>query len=60
MDQPSMVANPARGQPEILVSREGFGIPVPRQPGHLHTLADSGAYLGIVPAPLPLLGHTAG
>ena len=48
VDQPSKVANPARGQlrtgkimfplspfaPENLVSREGFGRPVPRQPAH--------------------------
>ena len=49
-DQPGKVANPARGQlnrenvfslsafaPENLVSRDGFGSPVPRQPAHLHT-----------------------
>ena len=59
MDQPGMVANPARGQlnrgnmnislsafaPENLISRDGFGSPVPRQPAHLHTQAESGAYL---------------
>ena len=58
MDQPGKVANPARGQlnrvmnislsafaPEKLVSRYGFGSPVPRQPTHLHTQAESGAYL---------------
>ena len=58
MDQPSKVANPARGQlnrevnislspfaPKSLVSRDGFGSPVPRQPVHLHTQAESGAYL---------------
>ena len=52
------VASPARGQlnrekntslsafvPENLVSRDGFGSPVPRQPAHLHTQAESGAYL---------------
>ena len=52
------VANPARGQlnreidislstfaPENLVSRDGLGSPVPRQPAHLHTQAESGAYL---------------
>ena len=27
-----------------LVSRVGFGSPVPRQPAHLHTQAESGAY----------------
>ena len=59
MDQPGKVANPARrGQltrekniplspcvPENLVSRDGFSRPVPRQPAHLHTQADYGAYL---------------
>ena len=30
--------------PESLVSRDGFGSPVPRQPAHLHTQAESGAY----------------
>ena len=56
--QPGKVANPARGQldrkmifalspfaPENLVSRDGFGSPVPRQPAHLHTQAESGAYV---------------
>ena len=55
MDQPGKVANPARGQlnrenniplspcvPENLVSRDGFSRPVPRQPAHLHTQAQSG------------------
>ena len=58
MDQPGKVASPARGQlnrekhiplspcvPENLVSRDGFSRPVPRQPAHLHTQAESGAYL---------------
>ena len=59
MDQPGKVANPARGQlnkenqyipllpcvPENLVSRDGFNRPDPRQPAHLHTQAESGAYL---------------
>ena len=58
MDQPGKVANPARGQlnremnvslsafvPKNLVSRDGFGSPVPRQPAHLHTQAEFGAYL---------------
>ena len=32
--------------PENLVSRDGFGSPVPRQPAHLHThQAESGAHL---------------
>ena len=52
----SKVANPARGQlnrenniplspcvPENLASRDGFSPPVPRQPAHLHTQAESGA-----------------
>ena len=30
--------------PESLVSRDRFGSPVPRQPAHLHTQAESGAY----------------
>ena len=54
MDQPGKVANPARGQlskenniplspcvRENLVSRDGFSCPVPRQPAHLHTQAES-------------------
>ena len=58
MDQPGKVANPARGQlnrgknislsafaPENLVSRDGFGSPVPRQPAYLHAQAESGACL---------------
>ena len=58
MDQPGKVANPVRGQlnrennvplspcvPENLVSRDGFSRPVPRQPAHLHTQAESRAYL---------------
>ena len=56
MDQPGKVANPARGQlnrennislspcvPENLISRDGFSRPVPRQPAHLHTQAESGS-----------------
>ena len=31
--------------PENLVSRDGFGSPVPRQPAHLHTQAKSDTYL---------------
>ena len=27
-----------------LVSRDGFGRPIPREPAHLHTQAESGAY----------------
>ena len=62
MDQPGKVANPARGQlnrenniplspcvPENLVSRDGFSRPVPRQPAHLHTQAESVLTYGIPP-----------
>ena len=58
MDQPGKVANPARGQlnrenkyflspfaPENLVSRDGFGCPVPREPVHLYTQAEPGYFL---------------
>ena len=31
--------------PDDLVSRDGFRSPVPRQPAHLHTQAEYGAYL---------------
>ena len=31
--------------PENLVSRDGFGSPVPRQPAHLYTQAESGTYV---------------
>ena len=31
--------------PDNLVSRDGFGSPIPRQPAHLRTQAESGAYL---------------
>ena len=31
--------------PQNLVSRDGFSHPVQRQPAHLHTQAESGAYL---------------
>ena len=31
--------------PENLASQDGFSRPVPRQPAHLHTQAESGAYL---------------
>ena len=58
-DQPSKAANPARGQlnrenvffslspfaSENLISRDGFGSPALCQPAHLHTQAESGAYL---------------
>ena len=58
VDQPGKVVNPARGQLNRenmfslssfalgnLVSQDEFGSPVPRQPAHLHTQAESGAYL---------------
>ena len=58
VDRQGKFANPARGQlnreneyfssafaPKILVSRNGCGTPVPREPAHLHTQAESGAYL---------------
>ena len=32
-------------KPKYLISRDGYGNPVPRQPAHLHTQAESGAYL---------------
>ena len=61
MDHPGKVANPARGQlnrenniplspcvPENLVSRDGFSRPVPRQPAHLHTQAETGAYRAVL------------
>ena len=62
-DQPGKVANPAHGQlnrdnafslstftPENLVSRDGFGSPVPRQPAHhLRNQAESDAYYAIPP-----------
>ena len=57
MNQLGKVANPARGQLnsennialspcvlQNLVSRDGFSRPVPRQPAHLHTQAESSAY----------------
>ena len=66
-DQSGKVANPAHIMnreneyfnislspfaPEKLVSRDGFGSPVPRQPVHLHTQAESGAYIdtGFLPS----------
>ena len=58
MDQPGKVANFSRGQlnreneyflsafaPENLVSQDGFGNPVLRQPAHLHNHAESGDFL---------------
>ena len=58
MDQPGKAGNPARGQlnrenesslsafaPENLVSQDGFGSSVPRQPAHFRTQAESDAYL---------------
>ena len=56
-DQAGKVANPARGQlmreksyfpvpvrAEKMVSRDGFGSPVPRQPAHLHTQTEYDAF----------------
>ena len=57
-DQPGKVANRARGQlnkkkkniflapfpPKNLDSRDGFGSSAPRQPVHLYTQAECGAY----------------
>ena len=61
MDHPDKVANPARGQlnrenniplspcvPGNLVSRDGFSRPVPCQPAHLHTQAESGPHLALL------------
>ena len=51
-DQPGEVANPETGKsnislspfaPENFISRDGFGIPVPRRPVHVHTQAECGA-----------------
>ena len=44
-EQGKMNCSPSPFTPENLVSRDGFGSPVPRQPAHLHTQAESGAYL---------------
>ena len=62
MGRPGKPANPSRGQlnreilislssfaPENLVSRGRFGSPVPRQPNHLHTQAESLYTYGISP-----------
>ena len=35
--------------PENLVSQDGFGSPVPRQPAHLHTQAEMDLTYGIPP-----------
>ena len=40
-----MFFSPSPFAPENLVSRDGFGSHVLRQPAHLHTQAESGAYL---------------
>ena len=40
-----MIIPPSPCVPENLVSRDGFSRPVPRQPAHLHTQAESGVYL---------------
>ena len=62
MDQPGKVANPNCGQLnkkneyfpvafvlENLVSRNGFGSPVPRKPAHLHTQLNLVLTYGIPP-----------
>ena len=44
--------------PENLVSRDGFGSPVPRQPAYLHTQTEYGAYSrdsSRVPGPRPFI-----
>ena len=44
--------------PDNLVSRDGFGSPVPRQSAHLHTQAETGAYIrdsSRVPRPRPFM-----
>ena len=40
-----MISSLSAFAPESLVSRDGFGSPVPRQAAHLHTQAEFGAYL---------------
>ena len=40
-----MNISPSAFAPENLVSQDGFGSPVPRKLAHLHTQAESGAYL---------------
>ena len=45
--------------PEKLVSRDGFGSPVPRQPGYLDTQPESGAYLRDIPRRGPFIILTA-
>ena len=40
-----MNISPSPTAPKNLVSLDGFGSPVPRPPAHLHTQAESGAYL---------------
>ena len=39
-----MNLSPSAFAPENLVSRDGFGSPVPHQPAYLHNQAESGAY----------------
>ena len=43
--RPILLAEQTPCVPENLVSRDGFSRPVPRQPAHLHTQAEYGAYL---------------
>ena len=40
-----MNTSPSPFVPKNLASRDRFGSPVPRQPAHLHTQAESGAYV---------------
>ena len=44
-----MNISPSPFVPENLVSRDGFGSPVPRQPAHFHTQAESVLTYGIPP-----------
>ena len=39
-----MNTSPSAFAPDNLISRDGFGSPVPRQPVHLNTQAESGSY----------------
>ena len=70
IDQPGKIVNPARGRlnreneyspVRVLVSRDRFRSPVPRQPAHLHTPAESGAYLrdsSVVPRRRPFIKNS--
>ena len=59
-----MNISPSPFAPENLVSRDGFGSPVPRQPAHLQTQAEFGAYILLrdssrVPRRRPFIHKTA-